>query len=102
MIITESKAMSIISNEEIAGKISQLSGIYEQYRKIERDLKQKNGCSSCSLSEPEFGVLRPKAVAAIRNLPSEAKEKLKTHLVTPKLDFYETPAGGGSPKKVSF
>lgn len=98
MIVTESKAISIISNEEVVKKVKGLAHLFEEFRSTERKLKEKTGCKSCTTSEPEFGPLREKAVKAIRGLSDADRQKLKDHYVTKNLVFYERK--DGKPKKI--
>ena len=93
MIITETKALQIVANEEIAGRIPAFSSIHQSYVMTKRSVAARTGCGKCDLSEPEFAALKERAWNFIRHLPQEGIESLKNHLVTRSLVFYDVSGG---------
>jgi hypothetical protein len=93
MVVTESKALQLISNEELAGRIPSFHVLHQTYLRTKREVSQKTGCGSCSLSEPEFASLKEKALAHIRHASDVDIEALKNHLVVNELVFYDVTGG---------
>lgn len=89
MIITESKALGFIANEELAGRISSLMPLHQRYLLTKRQVAVRTGCDKCSLSEPEFATLREVALSHIRHMSDADIELLKNHLVAKEMVFFE-------------
>ena len=93
MVVTESKALKWIANEELAGRISSLQPMHQAYLRTKKDVAMRTGCSSCNLSEPEFASLKEKALAHIRKMSDPDLQTLKNHLVVKQLIFHDTRGG---------
>lgn len=83
MTLTETKALRLVSNEEAVRQIPELAPLYEEFMAIKRAAEKKNsGCSRCKVADPEFYPVRNKVIRFILGLSSDAKSRIKKHLVT--------------------
>lgn len=94
MVITESKALSLVSNAELVAKIPALSALHQAYIRAKTRGPRGSGCGRCGKSNPALAPIKRQAVDKLRTLPSEDIEKLKSHLVTKDLVFYINNGSG--------
>jgi hypothetical protein len=99
MIITESKALSLIANAELAARVPALNAMHQSFVQTKRAMEKRRGCGDCNLSEPEFVQLKSQALLRIRTLPDADIERLKQHLVVKQLVFFVQ--NGSERKKVT-
>lgn len=102
MIITETKALNLIQNEDAIRAVPPLAFLYEEYRKIERNVKKRTNCNKCSLTEPEFQGFRGRILEVIAGLDKVNMTRLKEFLVTKEIVMFLVPPEGGKAERKTF
>ena len=80
MIVTETKALKWIQNDEIVKIVPALAYLREEFNLLFSEAKKKKKCSSCDLSDPEFKSIRRKVTEGISNLTKVKQKGLRSTL----------------------
>lgn len=79
MIITASRALTLVSSHAVLQKVPELLGAVEAWAEANRRFKPKQGCSDCKAAD-FFSPVEKKALEAIAGLSSDAVRRLKEYL----------------------